>query len=281
MGENVDEVIISADGSWQAGLKNDDHVEQVQGKTINCQKEKNERQESMGVLNILPNVFDLTEDNDEMEAVTTREMEDRKPLCADLPAATNFTSLPELNTTNGVNQNVAAVVEDEFWSGVYLSTGSMNCCARSNDQRVGGISESISTNLMGSPALTTAVSPALNQQANLSTSRLRSQCFPNNFQLQQAQYGNSTVDYEYGRFPLMANHASRTPMAVQALPVQSQASNLQQRPRSSLNSQVAPSVAPIADAFHATRGDMERQQHFRAPSSSLQRPPTTQVGIKL
>ncbi|KAB1215410.1 E3 SUMO-protein ligase pli1 [Morella rubra] len=276
VGENVDEVIISADGSWQAGLKNDDHVEQVQGKTINCQKEKNERQESMGVLNILPNVFDLTEDNDEMEAVTTREMEDRKPLCADLPAAKNLTSLPELNTTNGVNQNVAAVVEDEFWSGVYLSTGSMNSCARSNDQRVGGISESISTNLMGSPALTTAVSPALNQQANLSTSRLRSQCFPSNFQLQQAQYGNSTVDYEYGRFPLMANHASRTPMAVQALPVQSQASNLQQRPRSSLNSQVAPSVAPIADAFHATRGDMERQQHFRAPSSSLQRPPITQ-----
>lgn len=280
MGENVDEVIISADGSWKAIMRSDDHVDQAHDENLNCQKEKIEGLESTRVSTFLPNVLDLTEDNDEMEATSNSDTEDRKPLLANLPFATNLTLSPELNPTSGASSNVAGQVEDDFWSGVYLNYGSMNSSARSNAQRVGGISEPILANLMRSPVLTDAVSPALNQEAegrgitNFTTPIMQSQNSPHDFQLQPSQYVNSVVNNEYGRLPSIPRNVSRTPIAVQALPAQSRAPNPQQRPRSSLNSltpngssissQVARSVAPTTDAFNTISSDMERQQHFRA-----------------
>ncbi|KAG7953000.1 hypothetical protein I3843_12G088300 [Carya illinoinensis] len=69
VGENVDEVIISADGSWKAVLESDGTVTVV--KTSNSQKEKTGLQESTSVSNSLPNVLELTEDNNEMGAVNS------------------------------------------------------------------------------------------------------------------------------------------------------------------------------------------------------------------
>ncbi|XP_059441979.1 E4 SUMO-protein ligase PIAL2-like [Corylus avellana] len=65
VGENVDEVIISADGSWKAIMGSDDHVDQAHDENAYCQKEKIEGLESSRVSTSLPNVLDLTEDNDE------------------------------------------------------------------------------------------------------------------------------------------------------------------------------------------------------------------------
>ncbi|KAG6636706.1 hypothetical protein CIPAW_11G129400 [Carya illinoinensis] len=228
VGENVDEVIISADGSWKAIVESDDHVDQSLLKA-NCEKERTEWQEFSRVSNSLHNVLELTEDNNEMDAASY-----------------------ESNRTNDVNQLVNEL-EDEIWSGIYSGSMSMNSSSRSNAQRVGGISESIPANLMQPPVLTGAVSPALNQEPNFTTSMMRSQCSPNNFQLQQSQYANSVVNNEY-RLPSIASHVSRTPTAIQALPVQPQAQNPQQRPNcvnsltpncSSISSQVSLCVTGI------------------------------------
>jgi E3 SUMO-protein ligase PIAS1 len=289
VGENVDEVIISADGSWKAIMGSDDHVDQARDENLNCQKEKIEGLESSRVLTSLPNVLDLTEDNDEMEAMSNCETEDRKPFQANLPFSTNLTLPPELNPTSGASRNIACQLEDTFWSEVYY--WSMNTSARSNSQRVDGISEPILANLMQPPVLTDAVSPALNQEAeghgntNFTTPIMQSQNLPNDFQIQQSQYVNSVVNNDYGRMLTISRPVSRTPIAVQALPAQSLAPNPQQRPRNNLNSstpngssissQATRSEAPTTDAFNAICSDMERQQHFRPHGI----PP--QVGINL
>lgn len=300
MGENVSEVIISADGSWKAVLESDDHVHPAREKTLKCQNEKTEQQESTSVSNSLPNVLDLTDDNDEMEVVSAGETEDRKPILASLPVTSNLTLLPDSNTTSGVNQNSSAQFE-EYWSSVLNSVSTSSAWS----QRVGGISEPITANLMQSPLLTDALSPVLNLEpeghgnTNFTTSLIQSQSSPNNFQLQQSQYAHSIN--EYGRLPnlpFIPRHVNRTPIAVQALPAQSQTPNPQERPRSSLtpngsliSPQVALPMAPTVEAFNTMCSDMERQQHFRAhmnplqvsdiPSSLLQRPSVIQVGIKL
>ncbi|KAK4601467.1 hypothetical protein RGQ29_010860 [Quercus rubra] len=295
VGENVSEVIISADGSWKAVLESDDHVHPAREKTLKCQNEKTEQQESTSVSNSLPNVLDLTDDNDEMEVVSAGETEDRKPILASLPVTSNLTLLPDSNTTSGVNQNSSAQLE-EYWSSVLNSVSTSSAWS----QRVGGISEPITANLMQSPLLTDALSPVLNLEpeghgnTNFTTSLIQSQSSPNNFQLQQSQYAHSIN--EYGRLPnlpFIPRHVNRTPIAVQALPAQSQTPNPQERPRSSLtpngsliSPQVALPMAPTVEAFNTMCSDMERQQHFRAhmnplqvsdiPSSLLQRPSVIQ-----
>ncbi|KAG2677164.1 hypothetical protein I3760_12G086200 [Carya illinoinensis] len=133
----------------------------------------------------------------------------------------------------------------------------MNSSAWSNAQRVGSIFEPIATILMQSPVLTDdAVSPAINQESDFTTSIMQSQCSPNNFQLQQSQYVNSLANNEHVRLPAIPRHVSRTPIAVQALPVQHQAPNPQRR----------------QNHFSPIYGTTERQNHFRAHVSPLQVP---------
>lgn len=285
VGENVDEVIISADGSWKAIIASEDHVDQEREENLNCKKENIERQESTNTSSSLPNILDLTEDNDEMEAVSNSETEDRKPLLDNLTSATNLTFPPELNATSGAFHNVAGQVEDGFWSGGHISFGATNSNARSNAHRV-GICEPIPANITQSPVLTDAVSPALNQEAegrgniDFITPMVQTQSALHNFQLQQSQYISPVVSNEYGRQPSIPRHVSRTPIAVQALPAQSLAPNPRQRPQSSLNSlvpdgpsissQAALSVAPTADACNNISNNVDMRQHFRAHVNPLQ-----------
>ncbi|KAM4123301.1 hypothetical protein ACB094_01G149300 [Castanea mollissima] len=325
VGENVSEVIISADGSWKAVLESDDHVHPAREKTLKCQNEKTEQQESTSVSNVL----DLTEDNDEMEVVSAGETEDRKPILPSLPVPSNLTLLPDSNTPNGVNQNSSAQLEEYLnsvttssaWSSVLNSALTDAVSPALNLEPEGHGNTNFTTSLIQSQSspnnfqlqqsqyahsvneygrllprhVTDAVSPALNLEpeghgnTNFTTSLIQSQSSPNNFLLQQSQYAHSVN--EYGR--LLPRHVNRTPIAVQALPAQSQTPNPQERPRSSLtpngsliSPQVALPMAPTADAFNSICSDMERQQHFRAhmnplqvsdiPSSLLQRPSVIQ-----
>ncbi|XP_040990726.1 E4 SUMO-protein ligase PIAL2 isoform X2 [Juglans microcarpa x Juglans regia] len=256
VGENVDEVIISADGSWKAVLESDGTVDEATVKTPNSQKERTGWQESTSVSNSLPNVLELTEDNNEMGTVNSNETEDRKPLQASLPVATHLNLPPELNRINEANQSVAAEVEDDFWPGIYLSSEPMNSSARSNAQRVGSIFEPVTANLMQSPVLTDAFSPAINQESDFTTPIMQSQGSSNNFQLQQSQYVNSLANNEHVRLPAIPRHVSRTPIAVQALPVQPQAPNPQRR----------------QNHFNPIYSTMESQHHFRGHVSPLQVP---------
>ncbi|XP_048422587.1 E4 SUMO-protein ligase PIAL2-like [Pyrus x bretschneideri] len=262
VGENVAEVIISMDGSWKAGLENDDDLGQAHDKAF--QNEISEQEESTRVSSALPIVLDLTEDDTEMDTLSACETEDVKPLC----------------NTNRVNQTVPAHLEDDFWSGIYLPNGSLTSGIRSDTQMDGGISHSGPANYLHLPVLTDAVSPVLDRETesrvntDLVASAMHTQYSSNNLQLQQPQFAssNATVSNEYGR---LANTVlPRTPTAVQALPAQT--SGLQQRsrtsfntpPSASLSSQVGQSITPTANGVPAVCSDVERQQHFSRPRMS-------------
>lgn len=263
------EVIVLADGSWKAVLENDHNVDKTQNKAHNCEKEPTELQESTCSPSTVSNVLDLTIDDDHMVIMDTFETADRKPFPASIQTQSvtpNSTSLG-MNST-GDNQNVAAHIQDDFWSGLPLAFGR-------SDTPSFGVSEH--------PVLPDSVSPAFNQGAEghdnntAMNSVMHNQVSAsNNLQL-QLNYMNSAIN-EYGRSPSnsMPRHINRTPLAVQALPVPSHASGPQQNLRTNLNSSlpssstatphVSLSNTATADGFNAILSDTERQQHFsRSP----------------
>ncbi|XP_019421531.1 PREDICTED: E4 SUMO-protein ligase PIAL2 isoform X2 [Lupinus angustifolius] len=254
VGDSVHEVIVHADGSWKAVLENDHNKDKMQNKAHNCEKEQTEPQESMCSPNIVSNVLDLTEDDDQMEMMmNTVGTADRKPFQTSVHGQVvtpNSTSLG-MNST-GVNQNVFPQIEDDFWSGLV------------------SVSEH--------PTLPDTVSPALNLEGdghdnNLAVNSVMHNQLssPNNLQL---HLNYNSVANEYGRS--IPSHISRTPIAVQALPVQQpQALRPQQNSRTysnpliSSSSTASPHVPlsspPTADSFNAILSDTERQQRFSRP----------------
>uniref|UniRef100_A0A5B7AMW3 Putative E3 SUMO-protein ligase pli1 n=1 Tax=Davidia involucrata TaxID=16924 RepID=A0A5B7AMW3_DAVIN len=278
VGENVADVIISADGSWKAVMESNDHKDQSHDKTSNCQPNGPTQQESTNFKDAVPDILDLTEGDDGMDVMGTCETEDRKPLLSNLQSQFNVTNLTIPTDASEVNRNNASPIEDDFWSGIFLSTYGLGTSSARSDVVVGG-SEPAPTNFMLSPVLTDAVSPALNREpetfrgtALLATSALQIQISAtNNLQLQQSQFANSIVSNEYGRFPSIPRHVNRTPIAVQALPAQTLTTVPQQRSRNSFNNLIpnGPSVASqssalpsIADGFNSVSSNVERQQQF-------------------
>ncbi|RDY09749.1 E4 SUMO-protein ligase PIAL2, partial [Mucuna pruriens] len=267
VGENITEVIVLADGSWKAVLEKDHDVDKMQKKALNCEKEQTEPLEST----CSPSTVDLTNDDDRLEAMDSCEIVDRKPFQASGHSqflTPNSTSLG-MNST-GVNQNVSAQIEDDFWSGVCIGRG------RSDTPTV-GISEL--------PVLPDTVSPAFNQESagrdnNPVVNSATHNQFPapNNLQM-QLNHMNSVN--EYGRSSSVSRHFNRTPVAVQALPVQSQALGPQQNSITNLNNSLLPgnnssatshislSNPASVDTFNAILSDTERQQHFSRPPRNL------------
>ncbi|GAV76137.1 zf-MIZ domain-containing protein [Cephalotus follicularis] len=282
VGDNVVDVIISEDGSWKAVLESDDPVDQTLDPSLHGQKEATVQQQS------LPVVLDLTVDEDDMDAVGTSESEERKPVISNFQSqylATNL-SLPSVfDNAVGVNHNPMAT-EDDFWR-VYFSTVSAAFSARSDARIVNGVSNSSPTNLMSSPVLTDAISPALNREAesHLSTvvtnSLVQNQfSAPSNMQLQQSPLATSFVDNEYGRLQTIPRHISRTPTAIQALPAASQTPSPQQRSRSSLNTlipngssvtlQAALPTTPTTNGFNSGPLNPSWQHHPMAQNRTHQ-----------
>ncbi|KAF8380161.1 hypothetical protein HHK36_027644 [Tetracentron sinense] len=286
VGEDVADVIISADGSWKSVLENDGQTDQPHGSTLNRQQDGTEQCESTRFSNTPANVVDLTlGGHDESDAMVTGQTEDRKPSQNDFQGysvASNLNVPMEVNNTYEVGQSTGSQIEEDIWSRFLLSGssalyGSAAPSTGSDVYMVGGISESPPANFVLSPVLTDAVSPALNRESvdvhgatQLTTSLAQSQfSAPNNLLLQQLQLGNSIFSNEYGRSPSIPRHVSRTPIAIQALPAQAQLPSSHQRPRNSLNS-VMPNgasssscqtpMAPITDGCNAAGSDSERQQ---------------------
>ncbi|WJZ81908.1 hypothetical protein VitviT2T_001717 [Vitis vinifera] len=267
VGENVADVIISADGSWKAILESNDHVDQPRVGTLNSQQKGPDLQGSTSFSNASPNVWDLTEGDDEMNAFDACEIEDRKPFQSNIQGhsiTTKQTMAPELNNATEVNQNAVSRVQDGFCSGILLSTyGSSTHSARSDAQFIGGTSQPSPANFLLPPVLTDAISPALNRgtedirgNTHLTTSTLHDQLpIPDSLQLQQAQFGHSIVSNEYGRFPTIPRHITRTPIAVQALPAQTQTSGPHHRSRTTL-------ISMVPNGPNTVGSDMERPQQF-------------------
>lgn len=188
-------------------MENDDQADQAHDLVLDCSKERSEQQQSTRSTNVSPNILDLTEDDDEEDVFRTCGVEDRKPL-------------------QMVNQNSAAQVEDDFWSGVSVTSGLGTYIARSDNHVLGSTSQS--PNFLSLPLiLTEAFTPITSREAGVQSNtnptvpEIPSQLSPtSNLLLQQPQFASSN---EYGRFPSVPRMVARTPIAVQALPAQSQA----------------------------------------------------------
>ncbi|CAK9141950.1 unnamed protein product [Ilex paraguariensis] len=253
VGENVADVIISADGSWEATKESEDPTDQPHDNTPNCKQDGSVHQESAIFPNAPPDVLDLTEGNDVMDAVGN---EDRKPSPANCLSQSNTEILTTCLNTYHMNE------------------------VNENSSRIGQVSVPAPSNYMPSPVLTDAVSPALNREveafggnAILASSVPDSQLpVPANLQVQQSQFGNSSLSNENQRFPSIPRHVSRTPIAVQALPVQNSIHVTTQRSRNSLNtlapcgpsaaSQSSSAVSLLTDGFNAASSNLGRQPQF-------------------
>ncbi|KAG6606067.1 E4 SUMO-protein ligase PIAL2, partial [Cucurbita argyrosperma subsp. sororia] len=206
--ENVTEVIISADGSWKAILDNGDG--RPLDDSLNLQNERD--QEST-----VPVVLDLIEVDDDIN-ICDLEIEDEKPCLG--------------------NKNFAAVLDDDFWSGI--DTDRILTSSARTDAPIGHVIFS---------------SPALYDQNNL-----------------QSQALNSNENSEYGRTTSIARPLSRMPTTAQALPSPSQASGQQYSSRTTTISsapQVGHSIPTNRDGLNTISRDSERSQQFpRRPGDS-------------
>lgn len=249
--------MINADGSWKAVLESDHGVE----------KEQIGPRESTLPLNIVPDVLDLTNE-DNLDLMDTCETADRKPYEDPSQFVTSNSTSLGVNFT-GVNQNLD-IQQDGPWTALN----------RAPDTQIVGVPEHL--------VLPVAVSPASNQEAeghnnnlNMNYAMQNLNSAPNNVQ-PQLNYINSVVN-EYGRSSSAPRHINRIPIAVQALPVQSRAlpavpnriprqnsvTNLSALQTSS--SSVAPHVSLSNLASAAIPSDIERQQQLLTRCS--QNPP--------
>lgn len=272
MGENVTEVIISADGSWKAIL-NDYGDGRPLEDSLNNQN-GGAQQESTAP----PDVLDLTEVDDNMN-ICNLETEDRKPCLSNKnqPVSSSLNISSGMNR-NSLNQNFAAVLEDDFWSGIDETLTSIT---RSDAPLGNSTPATSSADFMQSAVLTEAVAPVLNHgvgvpgHAAFSSPALHDQ----NLQVQAL---NSNENNQYGRMTLIPRPVSRTPVTVQALPAQSQGSGQLY----SLRTSTISSAPQVGHGLNTITRDSERRLQFpihhgdphRATNlAPFQRPPTVQV----
>ncbi|XP_031391873.1 E4 SUMO-protein ligase PIAL2 isoform X1 [Punica granatum] len=251
VGGDVTGVMISADGSWKAVMESDGDFDIIHNKISTAEGSTDPPPVS--------DVFDLTEDNDEMDVTVNIEDEDTKPR--------------GLNQTHIVNRDPVHP-EGDFWSGALA--GPTNSNAGLDPQVAGGGAfEPIMLSNLTSPAITDSISSALNNQGfhglrNISSgeSILQSQLSAaNTLHLQQSVMVNSILNNENGygnRQPIPVN-VTRTPTAVQALPVQHQTPNPLLRSRSDMN----PVILNSSSIASTATLPLAQQQFLRSiPSSS-------------
>ncbi|CAA2971066.1 E4 SUMO- ligase PIAL2-like isoform X2 [Olea europaea subsp. europaea] len=267
VGPNAKEVIISSDGSWNAVMDTDDATKEPEEKTFNVGQDVPRGIESAGLADASVEILDLTEIDDVTDAVATRESEDRKlsPTAHQSLSITQTPSVnPQMANTNDVNQNIAQT-DDDFWSGIFLSTYEMGTLNVRSNPPITSVSNWELDAFQGNIPLTTFVMESETALPNIS-------------QLQQYQFGNPNMGNEYGELPSISSHATRTPIAIQAFPTQPPTSVLQQRSRNNMDvfiqnspsaaSQASPSARLFADGFstlHSTSSQVSRM-----PSSSVQ-----------
>ncbi|XP_059308749.1 E4 SUMO-protein ligase PIAL2 isoform X2 [Lycium ferocissimum] len=234
--EDVTYVMISSDGSWKAIMESDDHTEKPRDKTPDIAQDS-PRRGSDGPSNTPGDYLDLTDIDEDMNPVTIAETEDRKNFPTISQIQSNVQSATAVNNPSEINQTGASDLGDDFWSRIYLSSCGIGTSSSLSSMQTGSASEHARTNMVQAPVLMDGMSPALNPEGNafIPTAVLESGLSSSNLlQLQQFQFGNAAIN-EYGRFPSAARPANRTPIAVQALPVQMNTPVPQQRQQSAMN----------------------------------------------
>ncbi|URE48497.1 MIZ/SP-RING zinc finger [Musa troglodytarum] len=298
VGEDVADIVIFADGSWKAFVEHNKSIKQVHKVRSGRQETSNENEST------LTGVVDLTMEEDYAsdiakcpEEVTPLHgyayraeniscvLEDRKPFrdIEGLPVSLYASGAPVASTP----MNIQAAV---YNTGDSILPWNLPSASSSTSARTGGGNahalgtlESLVPNVVLNPIQTDAVSPALNrvltgfelsqstptfQQASQGTS------LAENLQLQPLQLAGSIITNEAGRPPI-PRHVSRTPIAVQALPAQTQPHSSSRRVHigsSNSNSMInsitstshqAFSPATMASGLSSVSGQMQIEQHSR------------------
>ncbi|KAK4422567.1 E4 SUMO-protein ligase PIAL2 [Sesamum alatum] len=269
-GASVSNIVVSSDGSWNAVME-DDTIQNPDDETFNTGEDESSQP---------TDVLDLTQTDDAIDAVSACEAEDRKHFSdADRQFMDQTRAInPHIANTNDVNPSSTHVAND-FRSGIYTPIIGLGLPpnVRPNPEIAGcSASPSVFTHPFTSPSQeveafrgNALVTPSASQSGT---------SLPNTPQLQQYQFGNPSITNEYGRFPSLPRHVSRTPIAVQALPAQTPTSVFQQSSRNSVNafiqngpsaaSPVSPSVPNISTPFCANPHQVSQM----SSSPLLQRP---------
>ncbi|KAL0408131.1 UNVERIFIED_CONTAM: E4 SUMO-protein ligase PIAL1 [Sesamum radiatum] len=252
-GPNVSNIVVSSDGSWNAVME-DDTVQNPDDETFNTGEDESSQP---------TDVLDLTQTDDAAYAVSAYEAEDRKHFSdADRQFMDQTRAInPHIANTNDVNQSSTHVAND-FRSGTYTPTIGLGLPSNVRpNQEIDGCP--VATSVLDHPFTSPSQEvEAFRGNALVTASTSQSgTSLANTSQLQQYQFGNPYITSEYGRFPSIRRHVSRTPIAVQALPAQTPTSVLQQSSRDTVNvftqnglsaaSPVSPSVPNSSTSFRA------------------------------
>ncbi|XP_065045932.1 E4 SUMO-protein ligase PIAL2-like [Musa acuminata AAA Group] len=267
--ENVADIVIFADGSWNSFVEHNESINQVhEGRS---QEQENSNTENQ---NNLADVVDLTIAKSpevgpfQNSAYTAEnygyEIEDRKPFRDDegLPIPLYASGASVINTSL-CTQAPAYYTKSGIWprnmSSVSSSVSGRMVGANANAL---GTLESILPNVLLNPIHTDAVSPVLNRDPagfELSQPTLNFQQVPQvtqlaeNVQLEPLHEGSSINNNEAGR-PI-PRQVIKTRRAVQALPAQTQI------PSSSRTVQIV-----VADALNSVSGEMQINELSRTSS---------------
>ncbi|MCL7040422.1 hypothetical protein MKW94_016982, partial [Papaver nudicaule] len=226
VGDNVADVIISADGSWQPIRESDDSTNK-QDKTLGNERNESNQYAPARFSVSAASVVDLTmEGVDDSNAMDTCENEDVKPLQNSAHANAGI----EFDITGIQN-------EDSFWSGVQFSNLPASNEPVTPNTRLDPMSHPSSADNMLIPVLTDAITPTHNRDpgdvhwnSQSTNSLMRNYSVPDDLSLQRSgsvEYGDLIMNGVRTR--------ARTPVAVQALPAQPLVPVSRQRPRPSLD----------------------------------------------
>ncbi|KAI3422701.1 SP-RING-type domain-containing protein [Psidium guajava] len=249
---------------------NDDLYE-TPNETLNCHKQGSEQQKSTVSPSTMPNVLDLTGDDDEMDGAFTSEPEDRKLLQSDflIQSVPTNSSLPSA-LSNGRTVNQLAQLGNNL-PGFVQTPSTSN--AGQELQIHGGLPQAISAIVTSASA--GAVSPVPAQDArflgnaNLMDCRMQTQLSVlKNLQIQQSPVVNTAVGREYRNMPSIRRHATITE-GMQAPPARAQTPSPSQRLRSMMTPG-GPSMAPLSttqplEGFGSAGMHSEGQQHISRP----------------
>lgn len=262
VGENINDVIISSDGSWKAIIEIDDDIRRPPDKPNDFSKDKT----------LQPNLTDIDDATYVVGTGMTRDhIASSSANCQNQP--------PDTNNPSEVNHSPNM---ENFWSSVLRSTYGSGTSSSMLNMQIGGASEPAPTRLMPPPILTDYHIAACVMQGGVSS--------PNSMQSQQHQFANSAANNEYVMPPSVAKHEVGRPLiAVQALPAQMPYSAPQQRPVNTMSrlssplttSQHSPVTSMVnIDTVHSSHG---RQQQLLRPNSNMHQaskiPPSTSTSM--
>ncbi|XP_031124884.1 E4 SUMO-protein ligase PIAL2-like isoform X2 [Ipomoea triloba] len=237
VGENINDVIISSDGSWKAIIEGDDDNQRPPDKPTDFSKDKT----------LQPDLTDID------DAMTGDHIASSSAKCQNQLLDTNNPS--EANHTPNM---------ENFWSRVLRSTYGSGTSSSMLNLHIGGASEPTPTSLMPPPILIDDHIPA----CVMGQGRVSS---PNTMQAQQYQFANSAANQEHVMSSSAVRHAvCRTPVAVQALPAQMPYSVPQQRPVNTMSRLSSPTTASQHSPVSSMMNIDTVQQYLRSNSNMHQ-----------